>query len=465
MVREQFAVDPDAWQRKGLLAFANGDKKIFRLSLQACAGPGKSALLAWCGWWFLMCMGEPGNHPKGVAISVTADNLKDNLWAELSKWQQISPMCMDLFQWTKTRIYAKSHPNTWFLTARAFSRSASPEEQGRTLSGVHSKYVLFLIDESGDIPVNILKSVDQAFSTADKVFGRAIQAGNPTSKEGMLYAAASTLAHEWEVIRITGDPDDPDRSPRIDKDWAQRQIDTYGKDDPWVMSYILGRFPDSSIDTLLSVDEVEDAMQRHLRKDQYEHAQKRIGVDVARFGYDSTVLFPRQGLWVGRPVEMRKADTIKIASRIAYAQNKWNPEAVFIDDTGGFGGGVIDQLRQGGHSPIGVHFAGSPDDSRYLNKRAEMWFRMAKAIKSGAALPDIPQLKKELTTLTYSFHKGKFRLEAKEQVKKRLGFSPDFADALCLNWAWADMPASLSPEGLALRAKTVNTEKEYNPFS
>lgn len=461
-VREQFKVEPDKWQAKALIAFSNEDMKIFRLSLQACAGPGKSALLAWCGWWFLCCMGEEGSHPKGAAISVTQDNLKDNLWAEMSKWQQRSKLCTDLFTWTKQRIFSKDHPETWFMSARSFSRSANSEEQGRVLSGVHSKYVLFLIDESGDIPPTVLKAVEQAFSTQDKVFGRVIQAGNPTSTDGMLYAAQSSLADKWHVVRITGDPEDPDRSPRIDLDWAADQIKTYGRDDPWVMSYILGRFPQSGINTLLSVDEVEDAMSRHLRIEDYEFAQKRLGIDVARFGYDSSVIFPRQGLRAHNYVEMRNARTHDIAARVAKARAKWGSELEFVDGTGGFGGGVVDSLIQSGLSPSEIHFSGKATDSRYYNKRAEMWFEMAEWVKRGGVLPRCNNLKKELTAPTYSFKNGKLILESKDQIKERLGFSPDRADALALTFAIVEQPSNNSP----LRFLENNKVKvDYDPLS
>ena len=445
-VREQFKVEPDIWQEKALIAFASGEHKIFRLSLQACAGPGKSALLAWAAWWFLCTQGEKGNHPKGAAVSITHDNLKDNLWAELAKWQNISPLCTALFTWTKTRIFAKAHPETWFLSARSFNKSSNAEEQGRTLSGVHSKYVLFLIDESGDIPPTILKSVEQAFSTADKVFGRVIQAGNPTSTDGMLYAAQSTLADKWHVVRITGDPEDPDRSPRIDIDWATEQIKTYGRDDPWVMSYILGRFPSTSINTLLSADQVEDAMGKHLLSTDYDFAQKRLGVDVARFGADSSILFPRQGLRSFNYVELRGVRSNDIAARVMLAKKNWGQEMEFVDGTGGFGSGVIDFLIQAGESPQEIHFSSKAMDSRYYNRRAEMWFEMAEWVKRGGALPICQTLKKELTAPTYSFKNGKLILESKEQIKDRLGFSPDRADALALTFAIPDMPAENSFE-------------------
>lgn len=460
-VREQFKVEPDEWQKEALLNFANSDMKIFRLSLQACAGPGKSAVLAWCGWWFLCCQGETGSHPKGAAISITQDNLKDNLWSEMSKWQQVSPLCTGLFTWTKQRIFSKDHPETWFLSARSFSKSANSEEQGRVLSGVHSKYVLFLIDESGDIPPNVLKAVEQAFSTADKVFGRVIQAGNPTSTDGMLHAAQSSLADSWHVIRITGDPDDPNRSPRIDIKWAAEQIATYGRDDPWVMSYILGRFPESSINTLLSVDEVEDAMNRNLRIEEYEFAQKRLGVDVARFGYDSNVIFPRQGLRAHNYVELRNVRSHDIAARVMSAKAKWGCELELVDGTGGFGSGVVDSMIQAGAAPMEIHFSSKAIDNRYYNKRAEMWMEMAEWVKRGGVLPRCNKLKRQLTAPTYSFKSGKFILESKDQLRERLGFSPDHADALALTFALPDQPSRQSPIGV-FQNKKVNYD--YDPL-
>lgn len=452
-VSEQFKVNPDRWQEKALIAFSNKDNKRFRLSLQACAGPGKSAVLAWCGLWFLCTQGDKGNHPKGAVISVTETNLKDNLWAEFSKWMQLSKLCSGILTWTKSRIFANEHPETWFLSARSFNKSANAEEQGRTLSGIHGKFVLFLIDESGDIPVTVLKSAEQALSTDDIEFARIVQAGNPTSVNGMLYAAQSSLADSWSVIRITGDPKDQDRSPRINVTWAQDQIDRYGEDDPWVMSYILGRFPASGINTIISVDDVDMATKRNLREEDYEFAQKRLGVDVARFGHDATIIFPRQGLRAFNYIEMRNARSNDIAARVMLAKSRWYSEMEFVDGTGGFGSGVIDSLLQAGTAPQEIHFSGKAIDSRYYNKRAEMWFNMAEWIKRGGMLPDCAILRKELTAPTYSFKNGKFILEDKQQIKERLGFSPDRADGLALTFAMDEMPSSVSPLGLANKKK------------
>jgi phage terminase large subunit len=289
-VIENFGIEPDAWQAAALDAFASPDPAKRRLSLQACVGPGKTAVLAWCGLHFLGTQGERGEHPKGAAVAITFDNLRDNLFPEFAKWMGRSSYFSAAFTWNQSRIFANDHPETWFLSARSWPKSANADEQGKTLSGLHSKYVLALIDESGAIPLTVLRAAEQALSNC--TFGKIVQAGNPISQEGMLYAAASSLRHLWHIIRVTRDPDDPQRSPRIDLEWAKTQIETYGRDNPWVASYILGQFPTQAFNALLTVEEVEAAMHRHLRDDAFSWAQKRIGVDVARFGDDRTVLFP-----------------------------------------------------------------------------------------------------------------------------------------------------------------------------
>lgn len=463
MVYEEFKVEPDVWQREGLEAFASNDPIKQRIAMKACAGPGKSALLAWCGWNFLLCYADPFEHPKGAAMSVTADNLADNLWPEFSKWQTRSELLTSQFQWTKSRIFSKLHPETWFISARAFPKTADAEEQGRTLSGLHSKYILYLIDESGDINPAVLKSAEQGLSTGP-IFGKILQAGNPTSHTGMLYASVTTLRDQWFGITITGDPDDPRRSKRIDINWARKQIQTYGRDNPWVMAYILGLFPPSSINTLLGPDEVAAAIARRYKSSEYEYSQKRLGVDVARFGDDSTILCPRQGLRCFKMAEMRNARSTEVAARVINAKSKWKSEMEFIDGTGGYGAGVIDAMIVGGYSPQEINFSGRSNDPRYFNKRSEMWFEMAEWVKRGGWLPNDPTLAKELTAPTYTFQNGKLRLEEKEQIKDRLGFSPDRADALGLTFALPEMPASLPFPANMLQPKVNMAITEYDPL-
>src|SRR5580698_10488659 len=95
-VREVFDVVPDPWQVEVLEAFPHRQ----RLAMKACKGPGKTAVEAWLAWNFLLTR----DHPKIAAVSITAENLADNLWSEMAKWQQRSAVLKAGFEWTKTRI-------------------------------------------------------------------------------------------------------------------------------------------------------------------------------------------------------------------------------------------------------------------------------------------------------------------------------------------------------------------------
>ena len=447
---EQFKFEPDAWQRRLFDAFPSQDPDKLRISLQACVGPGKTAVEAICGWNFLSCYGDRGEHPKGACVSITRDNLRDNLWPEFSKWQQRSEFLRREFIWTRQRIFSRTHPETWLLSARSWSKSSNADEQGKTLSGLHSKFVLVLADESGEIPLPILRAGEQALSNCQ--WGKIVQGGNPTSHDGMLYFAAKN-PDKWHIIRITGDPDDPERSPRIGLEWAKEQVGLYGRENPWVMAHILGEFPAGSINTLLGPDEVADAMKRHVLEMDYAWAQKRLGVDCARFGDDRTVLFPRQGLAAFEPVTLRNARSHEIAARVAVARMRWNQDMTLVDDTGGWGAGTIDALLLAKIEAIGINFSGKAIDPRYFNRRSEMHWLKAQWVKRGGALPPRPGLAKEMTAPVYWFEGGKLRVEEKDQIKARLKFSPDEDDALGLTFSFPEMPGAPADPAAAMAQK------------
>ncbi len=463
-VRDNFKTEPDEWQ-KDALALAAGTKTRRRICLRACTGPGKSAVLAWIGWHRLSCFGGVGKHPKGAALSGEGrDNLRDTLWAELAKWQSQSDFLKHAFKWTAEKIFAVDHPETWILSARSYAKDADAEAIGRSLSGIHSEYPFVLLDEIGDSPIQLGQKVEQIF-TGGVIDGLVAAAGNPTSNTGLLHEIATKQRDRWEIIRITADPDDPKRTPRVDIELAREQINKYGRDNDWVRATILGEFPIGSINTLLSIDEVEASMRRSPPEHDYKYTQKRLGVDVARQGMDATVIFPRQGLMAFKPVVMRGARSNEVAARVAAAKARWGSEAEFVDGTGGYGAGVVDNLLQAGHAPIEVNFSGAPQDERYFNIRSEIWFRMAEWVKRGGALPNDPELVRELTAPTYTFQNGRFRLEEKDQIRKRLGFSPDKADALACTFFLPDMP-NMNPDDPMTRVLMNQTRHEYewDPF-
>ena len=425
-VRELFGATPDGWQDDALKAFPHTP----RIAMKASKGPGKTCLEAWLAWNFLLT--RP--HPNIAATSVSSDNLRDNLWKEMAVWRNKAPLLQATFEWNTERIFSKEHPATWFMSARSWSKSADMTQLGNTLAGLHSDYIMFVIDESGSIPVAITASAEAALSSCKE--GHVIQAGNTNSLDGALYTACVKQAHLWKVIVISGDPDDPNRSSRVSIEWAQEMIRTYGRENPFVKVMVLGEWPAASMNSLIGPDEVATAMKRAYREYEYAHAPKILGVDVAREGDDSSVMFPRQGLVAFPPTVYRNLNSNQGAGAVARKWNDWEADACFIDATGGFGAGWIDALNLLGKTPIGVQYAGEAHNkARYVNKRAEMYFECVAWIKAGGQLPPIPELTAALTQTTYTFRGDRLLLEPKEAIKVKLGYSPDHADALAQTFA------------------------------
>lgn len=461
-VRDLWGVEADAWQTRVLRDFASPDPACRRIAMSSCAGPGKTAVLAWCGWNFLLCYGSQGSHPNGACLSVTRENLRDHLWKELAVWRVKARdnLLSGLFEQTHERIYARNHPETWWLSARSYPKDADTETLGRTLSGLHAPYVLILIDESGSIPVEVLKAADQAMSSAK--WCKIMQAGNPLALDGMLYATATRLKTSWRYYRVTADPDDPERTPRVPIDLAREQIAANGgRDDPWVRIYVLGEFPHQALNSLLSVAEVDRAMVRAPRVHDFDAMPRILGVDVARDGLDSSCIAKRQGVMVYPLEVLRGHNSTEGAGKVARRWQDWKADAGFIDNTGGFGAGWLDQLHTMGCDITGVEFAGRATDPRYGNKRSEMWHLMAEAIKAGCALPQDASLSAELTEVRY-FHRGdQLMLEPKDEVRKRLGRSPDRADSVALTWAF---PVAAPRSGGGTRRAPPKARTDRDPY-
>lgn len=217
-------------------------------------------------------------------------------------------------------------------------------------------------------------------------------------------------------------------------------------------------FTASASNILITIDLVTKAVNRVPDRSTLEAAPKVMGIDVARFGDDRSVICKRQGLVMYQPQKYTGLNNMELASVIVNEIENWKPDAVFIDS--GNAGGVIDRVRQLGYEAIEVPFSSSPIDQRYLNKRAEMYFSLKAWLEAGGCLPNDPDLKTELTVAEYSYTTGKnlIKIEPKEKIKEKLGRSPDLADAAILTLA---MPV-VSKEARAMAGDYCNTE--YDPF-
>jgi phage terminase large subunit len=391
-----------------------------------------TAVLAWIAWNFLLT--RP--HPMIGCASITGDNLKTGLWTELSRWYLKSKLLQSLFEKTGDKIYMREYPDTWRIEARKWAQAADKEAIGNALAGLHAKYVMWLLDETGDYPDAVMPTCEAIFS-GEPVEAHIVQAGNPTRRGGPLFRAWSRrneANRAWEVISITADPNDPDRTPRVSVEHALSQIKEYGIDNPWVRVKIFGEFPDSDFNALISEDELRAAFGRYYRS---PPGPRILGVDIADYGDDQSVIFARAGLQAMPAKKYRHVNSIDGASLVSRFWGDFPgvggvADACFLDASGGYGAGWRDQLIQIGRSPIGIQFGGGAHDKRqFHNKRAEMHWDAVQWIKRGGALCDSEELVKSLTQTNYVMRNDVILLEPKADVKAKIGFSPDESDAFC----------------------------------
>jgi phage terminase large subunit len=456
---ENFRFEPDAWQKEAFDALSGGYQPIRRVGMKACTGPGKTAVLAIAGLHRLSCFGRKGDHPKGAALSETKENLTTNLWPELSHWMKRSEFLSSQFTWGKERISNNDNPETWFLAARSFAKNADEKAIGTSLSGLHCAFPFVLLDEVGEMSPIVGKRAAQIF-TGSPVDAAVIAAGNPTSISGLLYEICTHLREQWNIITITADPDDPKRTPRVPIDHARSEIRLHGKENPWIMATILGLFPPCGFNSLVGVEDMEAAMKRHYRIDDYDFAPRIIGVDVAREGDDQSIFAPRQGLVGFKPREFRNVRSNILAGSLALSEDKWGADGVIVDGTGGYGSGVIDAGANMGRTWLDCQFAGSAPDKKFANMRAYICWQFAEWIKTGGALPYIPRLIKEALAITYTFKGDQILMKPKEMIKKELGFSPDYWDGYAVTFAYPIAKRVILPAGV-----TAGASGEYDPVA
>ncbi|MFQ5471511.1 MAG: LAGLIDADG family homing endonuclease [Dehalococcoidia bacterium] len=388
-----------------------------------------SALVAWLIIWAMATY----PNTKGVVTANTELQLKTKTWAELAKWHRLS-IVNHWFELTATALFA-THPEyekTWRIDMVPWS-----ERNTEAFAGLHNegRRILLIFDEASAIPDLIWEVSEGALTDEDtEIIWCAF--GNPTRNEGRFRECFGAFKHRWSTRRL-----DSRTVEGTNKAQLQKWVDDYGEDSDFVRVRVRGVFPRAGTSQFIPADIVHDAAGRKVEYD--KSAPVVVGVDVARFGDDESVIRTR----VGRDAKQfetkrfRGLDTMQLAARVAEHCDMLRdaigrkPDALFVDG-GGVGGGVVDRLRQMGYDVIEVQFGARAADSRmYANKRAEIWGRMREWLKIGA-IPDDDELRQQLTAVGYSFTaSNQLRLEKKEDMKKRGLDSPDHAEALAVTFA------------------------------
>ena len=426
---------PDVWQIEFLEQWGaeieqrgftgSGSVSPILMGRSSGHGIGKSALVAWA----ILFLSTTRPHVRGTVTASTAPQLATKTWPELAKWHS---MCLwrDWFEVHSGRgsmkIVAKGHEETWRMDAQTCAIENSEAFAGQHNEGSSSVYIF---DEASGVPDRIHEVAQGGLTDGEP---HVLAFGNPTRPNGWFYEAMfGKRRNRWnhgainaETSRFT--------NHALHEEWAQ----DWGRSSDFYRVRVLGLPPAQGDFEFISTDIVEEATRREVVRD--SGAQLVIGVDVARFGGDDSVIRFRHGRDARSipPRVYRGVDTMQLSGRVAEVLAEY-PRATCMIDGGGVGGGVVDRVRQLGHRIIDVNAGRSATENRkYANKRAEMWSTMRDWLSSGGCIDDHDDLRSDLIGIGYGFDKDqRLLLEKKEAMKKRGLSSPDHGDALAMTFA------------------------------
>ena len=316
-----------------------------------------------------------------------------------------------------------------------------------------------IFDEASAIEAPIYETVEAITTDADTQIIW-LCCGNPLHSVGRFRDCFERYSHRWVTRHISS----LDVS-FTNKAELQRWIDDYGADSDFVRTRVLGQFPRVGSTQFISPELVDEAMRRELEPSRSDPLV--IGVDVARFGEDKSVIYPRRGMDARSflPLVFSGIPLDKLEDHIVAFCNANRVAQIHVDGTG-VGGGLVDHLRRRGYLVIDVQFGARADQmidgTKYANRRAEIWGLMRAALRH-LCLPPSQELRAELSGPEYSFSRmsDAILLEPKDAMRRRGVPSPDLADALACTFA---AEIALLP-ALSDWAQSNAVVSEYEPFS
>jgi hypothetical protein len=433
---------PDEWQISVLKAIRdqlqNPNTEPIQIAIASGNGSGKTTLIAWLALWGLCTMTDA----RGIVTAITDQQLKTRTWAELSKWYRLL-ICKHWFTLTATALFSvlPEHERTWRLDAIPWS-PLNPQ----AVAGLHNarKRLMWLFDEASGIDDSIFDAASGAMTdeSAERIW---IVAGNPTKPAGAFFECFHKFKHRWMRWNV-----DTRKSKLADKAQIEKWIQDYGLESDYCKIHILGEFPSAGSLQFISSEIVQDAVNRQVAFNRSDPLL--LGVDVARYGDDQSVIVIRKGRDARTypALKFRGLDTMELAAKVMEIAERFRPDGVFVDG-GGVGAGVVDRLRQLNLNRLyEIQFGGKPqrslpsDATVYANRRAELWGFMREWLKGGG-IPNDPELIADLVgpEFFYTFRDGRdaLCLESKDDMRRRGLSSPDYADALALTFAYNIAPS------------------------
>jgi len=421
-----------------------------KVAVKSCHASGKTFIAAIAALYFHYAW-----HALGITTAPTFRQVRRALWGEIHYHYNRSakPLGSKL---TQTTIESG---DKWFVEGFA---TDDPEAN---LPGLHEEKVFVIIDEAGGCDPRLFEMIETILTSADSFV---LMIGNPYDSSSP-FADAFKPGSGFKTFTISS-WDIPNVKhqkliyPKLQEPaWAERMVKKYGANDPWVVPRVFGEFPDQGEQVLIAQRYIQLALERELEEDKVVS----LGVDVARKGTDRTVIGVRWRSGKFRiamvSAKERVDETIGRVKNVwnqylSKAEDKENGPAINVDDIG-VGGGVTDGLATDGLPVNGINVSEAPEPDedttqeecdRYLNKRAQYYWKLKLLHEHNKIAYDDEDLAFELSKIDTEFGRGqgrkdKVRIEEKDKTRDKLrGRSPDLADAMMLAFAVDDSDSSNS---------------------
>jgi phage terminase large subunit len=304
------------------------------------------------------------------------------------------------------------------------------------MAGISGANILFIVDEASGVPEQIFAAIE-----GNRAGGaRVVMFSNPTQTSGTFYEAFHEKKQFWHTICVSSE-EAAKVTPPIEglatRAWVEEKLAEWGEGSPLLDVRVRGNFPRSGECVVVPLDQVEAGSERW--EDTPEDGPLEIGVDPARYGDDTSAIFPRRGKKALEPTEKQNLDGPNLAGQVlllvrALRRNADEKPRVKVD-VNGIGASCFDHLvRSDEVEAISVNTSeASSRPELYSNLRAQVGFAVAEWLKEGGALPPNGRLHGELVAPKYKFDaQNRLLIEKKDEIKKRLKRSPNLGDALAL---------------------------------
>jgi hypothetical protein len=435
--------DPVAWARDVLgkhmwskqAEIAQSIVENTHTAVVSCNGAGKSATAGILGAWWVAT-----RDPYEVALIASAPTypqiarvlfreLKDNHKAAAMRGFSLPGHINQSEEWKLDDEYG---------TLIGFGRRPADTDIVSAFQGIHRRYVFVVLDEAGGIPTDLYTAAEAVTTSADS---RVLAIGNP-DRRGTEFHRIFREDDTWNKIKIsaydspnfTGEWVPEDVKPLlIQPGWVDRQKRAWGEDSARFRSKVLGEFPEEDDTTFFSQQSLDKAHDTQIEDDAEVTAV--LGVDLARFGEDESVIYINRGGRLRKYSAWSKATAVESANRVHQAALETGAREVRVDGAG-LGGPVVDQLAamaNGKYVVISMMgSAASPDRTRWFNARAFNFDSLREQMLTGLIDidPEDKQLFEEMMALRYKFHStGSIQIESKDDMRSRGMKSPDSLDA------------------------------------